>query len=393
VKKALPFVFAAVVILAAASPLHLSAAQESRIQIIPGPDSVGPATRLTVLIADGGLNGNAGRIDEYEADDVELVTFRTDRSELGEASPDLEETGKSTGVFAFTIQLETDDESCDDDRFTSPRFYAVGGSDPSIGACPGDILSISYEDFHTASGGEEVISLSVQIKSWDPDFTADRDSYHLEGRVIVDIFDPDADRDPDIADSLRNIRVTSDSDAVGEEFSALETGDNTGVFRLTFTISLQGQGNTILVGDGDDMQVQYTDEFPADFDSEEKTFTFTMLAGYIEDGIPLLMSSAPKVATNGTPAAGKQAMLSVVITNNSNNRQTFLQLVEVRDSSGTTAFLAWQGSTIEPHGLTEIGFSWTPDEPDDYEIRTFAISDLENPLVFSLVSTTEVTIP
>src|SRR3546814_13875537 len=66
-----------------------------------------------------------------------------------------------------------------------------------------------------------------------PEFVADQESYAIGDRVTVSISDPDANRDPDIADSLTDIRVTSDSDQVGEEFSAIETGRDTGVFRRT----------------------------------------------------------------------------------------------------------------------------------------------------------------
>jgi hypothetical protein len=390
-KNALPFVFAAAMILAAASPPQLSAAQEGRIQIIPGPDSVGPATRLTVLIADGDLNAQAGRINEYEADDVELVTFRTDRGELGEASPDLEETGENTGVFAFTIQLETDEESCDNDRFTSSGFDAVGGSDPSIGACPGDILSISYEDFHTASG-EEIISMSVPIKSWDPEFAAVKDRHDLVDRVIIDITDPDANRDPDMVDSIQDIRVSSDSDAVGKGLSALETGDNTGIFKLSFSTSLEPQGNLILVKPGDRVSVRYTDEFPADLTLAEKVFTFILsMGGTVEIGDTLAPSPARPDAT-GPLAIGRQTTFFTTLTSQRDQPLQFVEIFDIRGINGTTVFLAWQTVTLEPREQKDIGVSWTPNRSGDYEIRTFALTGFDNPRIFSLIWTSDVTV-
>jgi hypothetical protein len=386
-----PVVFALMMIGAAASPPSPAAAQANNIKIIPDPELIGPGTKVTVLIADGGLDANPNRIDEYEAEDIELVTFTTHRSEVGEAVPDLEETGENTGIFEFTIQLMTDEESCNDDRFTDPSFEAEGGSDPSIGVCPGDILSIGYEDSHTASGGEAVVSISVEIRSWEPEFVADKDSYNLGNRVYINITDPDANRDPDIADSIRDIRVYSDSDTVGEEFSAIETGKNTGVFKLTFTTSLQLQGNAIMVKMGDTLSVAYTDEFPADYEQSEKTSTFTMTIGPHGDGAGLT-PSIPTLGTNGTPATGKQATLSMTLTNPNNQPQPFVELLEVRDSSGVTVFLAWQSGMLEPLGQTDIGVTWTPDRPGHYEARTFAVSDLDNPQVLSMVTSSEFTI-
>ena len=215
----------ALMIFAAAIPSNPAAAQSGVIQIVP--ELVGPGTKVTVLIADGGLDANPNRIDEYEAEDVELVTIATDRGEVGEAVPDLEETGQNTGIFTFELQLVTDGQACDDDDLGDAEFEAQGGSDPSIGVCPGDVLSIEYED----PFGEDAFSSSVEIRSWDPEFVADKDSYSPGDRFIIDITDPDANRDPDIADSIRDIRVSSESDQVGEEFTALETGEDTGVFR------------------------------------------------------------------------------------------------------------------------------------------------------------------
>ena len=384
-----PAVFALIMIGAAVSPSGPAAAQSNVIQIIPESDMIGPGTKMTVLIADGSLDANPNSVDEYEADDVELVTFTTDRGEVDEAVPDLEETGENTGIFMFEIQLVTDGQACEDDDLGDAQFEAEGGSDPSIGVCPGDVLSIEYED----PFGEDVFSTSVEIMSWDPEFVADRDSYLPNDRIVVNITDPDANRDPDIADSIRDIKVYSDSDIVGEELSALETGDNTGVFTLAFTTSLQGQGNTILVKDGDEAKVEYTDEFPANFatSTAEKTSIFVMPIAFT-DSIESLRSSAPEISTNGTPAAGKQATLSLVITNDGDHTQQFVELVEVRDSDGVTVFLAWQSGTLDPNGQTQIGISWIPERPGDYAARTFAISNFDNPQVLSQVSESDFTV-
>ena len=229
--------FALIILVASFNfPLRI-AAQSDIFQIDPDPELIGPATKLTVTIFDADLDTSARRIDEYDSDEVQLVTFRTDRSEIDEASPDLKETGKNTGKFQFTIQLRTDKDSCEDDRFTNRSFDAQGGSNPSIGVCPGDTLYIGYEDSHTASGGEEVLSLPVEITSWDPQFTPNKEFYEPGDRMIIDILDPDANRDPDVSDTIRNIRVYSDRDPIGKEFSPLETGENTGLFRLSFKIS------------------------------------------------------------------------------------------------------------------------------------------------------------
>jgi hypothetical protein len=200
------------------------------------PELVGPATTLTVLIIDSDLDSDANSVQEYDEGDFDdQVEFASSRNEVDEAIPEIEETGANTGVFMFELELITDAEACADDDLSDDDFRATGGdTDSTIGACPGDLISIRYEDEVTGSGAGATVSEVVEVQSWDPEFVADQESYSIGDRVTVTISDPDANRDPDIADSLTDIRVTSDSDQVGEEFSAIETGRDTGVFRLTF---------------------------------------------------------------------------------------------------------------------------------------------------------------
>ncbi|MGI0025774.1 MAG: hypothetical protein ACREA4_11620, partial [Nitrososphaera sp.] len=195
-------------------------------------DIVGPSAEVRISIKDSDLNANPLGVDRYENPD--FVTFRTSREELGEANPEIVETGPSTGVFGFSIQLKTDELACSTVFLGDPEFEASGGSEPSVGACPGDVLMVEYRDETTADGRSDVVNYVFQVKSWNPDIVADQAAYEPGDRVTVNIFDPDANRDPDIADSLKDIRVFSGSDAVGGQFSAIETGRDTGIFRLIF---------------------------------------------------------------------------------------------------------------------------------------------------------------
>ncbi|HJS82836.1 MAG TPA: hypothetical protein VJ742_08405, partial [Nitrososphaera sp.] len=222
---------------------------------------VGPSDSVRVVISDFDLNGNPKGVDDYE--DPEFVVFRTSRDEVGEAHPDIVETGTSTGLFEFRIQLETDERACRLDLLEDPRFAAEGGSDPSVGVCPGDVLLVQYEDNRGADGRSTLVDHVFEVKSWNPEFTTDRDMHSTGDRNTVNIFDPDANRDPDVADSLRDVRVYSESDPAGRQFSAIETGRDTGQFRLSFSTSIQTQGNAILVKDHEEVTVQYIDDFPA----------------------------------------------------------------------------------------------------------------------------------
>lgn len=367
------------------------------------PDLVGPGTTISVLITDSDLNTDASGTDDFPGDDTGdgIVSFRTDRIAVGEASPDLDETGANTGVFEFEIELSPI-EGGDDGEDNAPD--AEGEGNPSISVLPGDILSIRYEDDRDSSGDSTVVSKVIEIKSWDPEFAADQDTYGVNDRAIITISDPDANQDPDIADSLTDVRVFSDSDAVGKEIPALETGVDTGVFRLSFQMTTGTSTGGVSVNSGDTVTVEYNDEFPGDYadriedvndPDKEFTFTFTVGAGGI--GTDTTTPSAPSLKdVSGDPidevTVGQQVVLSTTIQNNNDAEQPFVALVEVRDSDGITVFLAWQTGTLNPSGSAEVGLSWTPEEAGDYTIRTFIISDLANPQILSEVAATEITV-
>ena len=358
---------------------------------------IGPSDAVLVVISDFDLNGNPQGIDRYEGS--EFVVFRTSRDEVGEAHPEIVETGASTGLFEFTIQLETDERACRLDLLGDPRFAARGGSDPSVGVCPGDVLLVQYEDNRGADGRSTLIDYVFEVRSWNPEFTSDRVRYAAGDRITVDIHDPDANRDPDVADSLGDVRVFSESDPAGRQFSAIETGRNTGVFRLNFLTSLQNQNSAIQVNSSDEVTVQYTDDFPADFTAfqEEKRFSYViaLTATAEQDAltttVPEIVADEPIIP--GQLLVGQQVTLGTEVTSSSqSNEIRFVAIIEVRDAEGVTVSMGWQSGTVQPQGRTELGMSWIPERPGQYEVRTFLISDLLSPTVLSSVSSSEVTV-
>jgi hypothetical protein len=358
---------------------------------------VGPSDKVQVVISDWNLNANPKGVDRY--DEPEFMVFRTSRGDVGEAHPDIVETGANTGLFVFTVQLETDELACRLDLLEDPRFAAEGGSDPSVGVCPGDLLLVQYEDNRGADGEEALVDYVFEVQSWNPEFTTDRAVYSVGERVTVNIFDPDANRDPDVADSLRDVRVYSDSDPAGRQFSAIETGRNTGLFKLSFSTSAQSQGSTILVREGDEVTVQYIDDFPEDFFAlqEERRFNFVIVVeapagdGALRPSEPAV--TALKPASGDLIFAGQQTLLSTEISSSfPEEEQPFVAIIEVRDSSGVTVFIGWQRGTLAPQGRTEVGMSWIPQEPGNFQVRTFLISDLLSPNVLSEVFASPVTV-
>jgi len=365
------------------------------------PDMIGPGTKLTVLIVDNDLNLSPIRTDKFEGDNKGdgIVVFRTDRKDAGRASPDLEETGPNSGVFQFEIELVPIKGGEDGDP-----MEVEGGSAPRIGVLPGDLLAIRYEDGNDGSGNSVSVSEIVEITSWDPEFVADKNSYEENDRVTIIIKDPDANRDPDIADSIKDIRVTSKSDRVGKTYSALETNEDSGTFRLTFQLSTSAQSGAISARNGDEVTVSYEDEFPADYaqraqdrNNPERKFLFTFVVGVSKTGTGATTPSAPTVKDIAGEeldglAVGQQAVLSTTIKNNNAIARPFLAIIEVRDSQETTETLEWQTGTLGPNADIEIGISWTPEKSGAYQVRTFIISGFDGPEILSPVAASEVVV-
>ena len=92
--------------------------------------------------------------------------------------------------------------------------------------------------------------------------------------------------------------------------------------------------------------------------------------------------------------AGEQFIITTTISNHcSKQDQPFVGIIEARNSEGVTEIFGWQGGVLKgASGETAIGISWVPTHGDSYQLRTFALSDLEHPVILSSVITTNVAI-
>jgi hypothetical protein len=347
-------------------------------------------------LTDSDLNKDPNSVDSYP--NAKFVTIASDRKEIGSAHPTLVETGPNTGAFSFDIQLTTDASACKKDDLSANKFEAAGGTNPTMGACPGDMIVVKYDDEHSADGHKTAVSKVVEVKSFDPEFKTAKDSYSIGDKVDLTISDPDANRDPQVADSLRNIKVYSTTDPIGLTVSALETGKDTGVFKLSFTTSKDSQSNSLQVKQGDDVTVRYTDDFPENFadNGMSKAFVYNIpMEGTASTNTTTPTAPSVKDIT-GKPvnevSAGQQVVLSTQIHNSNDGTQPFVAIVEVRDSNGVTVFLAWQTGTLNPSGQTEVGLSWTPNTSGQYTVRTFILSSLDAPTILSEVKQSNISV-
>ena len=274
----------------------------------------------------------------------------------------------------------------------------------------------NYDDTLAAdendSNGTDEVSFSIgdsdgtidvgDLITWDAELSSNKPAYTFGENVTITIEDPDANSAPSVADEVDLELSTSNRTAV---ITATETGPSTGIFRATLQLGSDGTvaGTQIQVMEGESLNVTYTDGRPADYESRlengqdpQKDFTLEIDTLVTTQGIPSASVSSPIISgtfdEDGPLETGAQLGLSTTIENDGAEEQPFVALIEVRDSSGITVYLAWQSGSLEPAGSTMVEVSWTPEASGTYEVRTFAVSSLANAVVLSKVATASVEI-
>lgn len=362
-------------------------------QLVVEPEVIGPGTEITLTLLDADLNTNPNGVDDTAADAVELRS-----SDGADADIAFEETGPNTGIFEATIQFEP--------RVAGANGAATAGAgtdDVTYTVLPGDVLAFRYEDEANTGGSSTVVSLTFQIVSTDPQMTTTQQTVQIGGTIALTIMDADADRDADSLDSV-DVEITSDTDPVGFTLAALETGSSTGNFTVNVPTSQTLSSGSITVATGDNVYMEYEDEFPADYADRVETvldpskdFVFIVPVGNRAANVNATTPEAPvlkDISGNeiSEVTVGQQVILSSDIHNNSDFPTPFAGIVEVRDADGFTVYLQWQTGTLNPNDTVNIGLSFVPDAPGDYTVRVFVLSSIENPAILSPVQESTFTV-
>jgi hypothetical protein len=92
---------------------------------------------------------------------------------------------------------------------------------------------------------------------------------------------------------------------------------------------------------------------------------------------------------------GEQVSVQITASNNIDRGKSTVILLEIRDGSGITQYLAWQNVTMEAGSNYTFATSWTAERgcigaPNEcnygYELRSLAVTDLQNPQVLGAVA-------
>jgi hypothetical protein len=331
------------------------------------------------MLVEPDFNTSPRKIDtiDFEEDNPTFI-FKTDRREAGEASPKLRETGNNTGVFTFDLRLKPLTSEDIEERFDK----AQGGSRPEIHVFPGDTLFFRYEDEFDEEGGSSVISKSVKVKTYDPEFLlmpppAGKTRHETDEIIHITMIDPDANMDSDIRDLVR-VRAYSYTDLSGEYFQAIETGENTGMFNFTIPLVSQPAKGSINAQNGDKITIEYEDQFPADYEEREKARDYKFSFGIGRWGTDTIRVDPPTLRTSrGSMSENayvfSQTILSTNIYNNNNKEQPFTVIIEALDMNNATAFRGLSTGLLQENNRASIGLSWIPDTPGNYTLVTYVL--------------------
>jgi hypothetical protein len=355
--------------------------------------SYGSNSFVYITINDQDANLDPTNRDEFAVDpnnDPNDDLFELDGGSFDDAVV-FEETGPNTGIFEgryrLGVSIDANAEALvvtlkeNDSNETDAVSFTIGDSDGTIGVGDGD--------------GEQ------QITTFDPTIATDKESYTEGESVHLTITDLDANANPGMVESI-DVMVFSGSSEI--EVSLLETSANSGIFEASFMLASESNATEGAIFASNNVTITYTDDRPADYSDSleaglnpEKDFElaidveFTAKSGTetTKVGTPIVQNMA---GSEGPFSVGSSLTLSTNVTNNNNDQQLFVALIEVRDSNDVTVFLSWQTGTLEPRASADIAVSWLSNNVGTYQIRTFTLSsiNLEGAEVLSPVATSDI---
>jgi len=132
----------------------------------------------------------------------------------------------------------------------------------------------------TDPSGTATTTVTYTRSYWDGQVVLNRDEYTTEDEVYIYVYDPDANTDPNVQESLTVI-VSSNSTPTGMLVTLIETDVDSGNFTGTLRLSSRPIEGRLFVSSGDILTVAYTDRYPSDYPETGASKTFTAIATII----------------------------------------------------------------------------------------------------------------
>lgn len=358
-------------------------------------DSYGSDSFVYISVTDQDANLNPFERDQFTFDpesDPNTDLFTLEGGDFSAAAV-FEETGSNTAVFEARYQLSSSMEATSESL--SLTLHEKANYNQSLDAEENDSNSTDEVSF-TVGNVSGTVTVIGQVQTFDPVFSTDKAVYARGETAVVTITDQDANADSDKVDSIV-VDVISSIDS--KTLAAPETAENSGAFEVRLDLSDSGQASSIDVSYDDTVRIEYTDAYPADYLARKeqgldpaKSFTFEMTVTTPRKGMdtvtitPSIRDGNGMIIEDSCPLDGP-IMVSMTLANNNDSIQPYAAIVEVRDAQDITVYLQYKTGALDPKGSADAVFSWKPDEPGSYTVRTLAISSLTDAEILSPIKT------
>ncbi len=342
--------------------------------------------KVYITVVAPSWNANRYGIDSIGAQDDHFFKISTAEHSLKPYK--LTETEPNSGVFTGEVTLTGFLHDVDDDGKpdTNPRTVGNGPTNGFLEVKRDGGLTISFEF------AEGVVLTYSALISWnigEINFSQATFLVGEPGQIIV--MDPDMNLNPDVVDQV-NVEISSDSDIAGITVAAIETNQDSGLFKasISFTQSSVSSGNRIFALPGDAIYGKYEDNtLPSPY-SIQADLAIKTESRLESDVPPIQRISLEDIFVADSfgvpilePKINQQLKIVSMIRNNQNYFQSFAYIIQVKDQDGTVVSLSWiQGELTSDQSL-ELSQSWTPTVTGSYIIESFVWNSLKDPTSLS----------
>lgn len=207
---------------------------------------------ITIVAPD--LVKDPNKIERIGNDDKSKIIISTRKAKL--QNYELIETNPGTGIFVGEIRLTgfSNYDARGDNKMekTMGITSGKGPTDGLLGCEKDDGIKIVLKTKYDEYSGAALIRWNIGEIQWD------KSNYKIADTGTVIVIDPDLNLNPNLIE-LIPIRIWSDSDPVGIETIAVETGNNTGIFVAGLQFVRKTTKNNLQVTSGDTVTAEYID--------------------------------------------------------------------------------------------------------------------------------------
>ncbi|MCH7968847.1 MAG: hypothetical protein IH841_06355 [Thaumarchaeota archaeon] len=342
--------------------------------------------KVYITVVAPSWNANRYGIDSIGTQDSHFIKIYTAAHSLEPYK--LTETEPNSGVFTGEVILTGFLHDVDNDGKpdTNPRTVGNGPTNGFLEVDRDGGLTISFEF------AEGVVLTYSALISWNiGEINFGKEIYLIGEFAQIIIIDPDMNLNPEAVDQV-NVEIYSDSDIAGILVNAIETEEDSGLFKasISFTQNTVSSGNRIFALPGDAIYGKYEDNtLPSPYSIQDDLDVKT--ESRLESDVPPIQRISHEdifVADSFgvpilEPTINQQLQIVSMIRNNQNYFQSFAYIIQVKDHDGTVVSLSWiQGELTSDQSL-ELSQSWTPTVTGSYIIETFVWNSLKDPISLS----------